>query len=76
MTQGMRKKRSCRNRKRKGNCSLCKIEMKEMSEEDWEDEEQCWKLKQAWLKDFPEVFKEDLGKEDRIDCEPIVVDLV
>ena len=53
-----------------------KIEMKEMSEEDWEDEKQCWELKQAWLKDFPEVFKEDLGKEDRIDCEPIVVDLV
>ena len=25
---------------------------------------------------FPEVFKEDLGKEDRIDCEPIVVDLL
>ena len=50
--------------------------MKEMSEEDWEDEKQCWELKQAWLKDFPEVFKEDLGKEDRIDMEPVVVDLV
>ena len=50
--------------------------MKEMSEEDWEDEKRCWELKQAWLKDFPEVFKEDLGKEDRIDCEPIVEDLV
>ena len=44
-----------------------KIKMKEMSEEDWEDEKQCWELKQAWLKDFPEVFKEDLGKEDRMD---------
>ena len=47
-----------------------------MSEKDWEDEKRCFELKQAWLKDFPEVFKEDLGKEDRIDCEPIVVDLV
>ena len=38
------------------------LEMKEMSEEDWEDEKRCYELKQAWLKDFPEVFKEDLGK--------------
>ena len=50
--------------------------MKEMSEEDWEDEQRCFELKQKWLKDFPEVFKEELRKEDRIDCEPIVVDLV
>ena len=51
------------------------LEKKEMSEEDWEDEQRCFELKQKLLKDFPEVFKE-LGKEDRINCEPIVVDLV
>ena len=52
------------------------LEMKEMSEEDWEDEKRCSDLKKAWLKDFPEVFKEDLGREDRINMEPIVIDLV
>ena len=52
------------------------LEMKEMSEEDWEDKKRCSDLKKAWLKDFPEVFKEDLGREDRINMEPIVIDLV
>ena len=52
------------------------IEFKEMNEQDWEDERKCQELKQAWLRDFPEVFKEDLGKEDRIDMDPVVVDLV
>ena len=52
------------------------IEFKEMNEQDWEDERKCQELKQAWLRDFPEVFKEDLGKEDRIEMEPVVVDLV
>ena len=28
------------------------------------------------MRDFPEVFKEVLGKEDRIDMEPVVVDLI
>ena len=50
-------------------------------EEEWlkqkeEDEKRCNDLKKAWLRDFPEVFKEDLGREDRIDIEPIVIDLV
>ena len=52
------------------------LEMKEMSEEEWEDEKRCSDLKKAWLRDFPEVFKEDLGREDRINIEPIVIDLV
>ena len=47
-----------------------------MSEEEWEDEKRCSDLKKAWLRDFPEVFKEDLGREDRINIEPIVIDLV
>ena len=52
------------------------LEMKEMSEEEWEDEKRCSDLKKSWLKDFPDVFKEDLEKEDRINMEPIVIDLV
>ena len=53
-----------------------RIEFKEVNEQDWEDERKCQQLKQAWLRDFPEVFKEDLGKEDRIDMEPVVVDFI
>ena len=52
------------------------LEMKEMTEDDWEDEKRCNDLKKQWLRDFPDVFKEDLGKEDRIDIEPIKIDLV
>ena len=52
-----------------------RIELKEMNEEEWEDEKRCQELKQVWLRDFPEVFKEDLGKEDRIDMDPVVIDL-
>ena len=52
------------------------LEMKEMSDEDWQDEKRCSDLKKAWMRDFPEVFKEDLGREDRIEMESIVVDLV
>ena len=47
-----------------------------MTDDDWNDEKRCSDLKKAWLRDFPEVFKEDLGREDRIDIEPIVIDLV
>ena len=53
-----------------------RIEFKEVNEQEWEEERKCQQLKQAWLRDFPEVFKEDLGKEDRIDMEPVVVDLI
>ena len=47
-----------------------------MSEEEWEDEKRCSDLKKSWLQDFPDVFKEELGMEDRINMEPIVIDLV
>ena len=40
------------------------------------EERKCQELRKAWLRDFPEVFKEDLEKEDRIDMEPVVVDLI
>ena len=33
-------------------------------------------LKKQWLRDFPDVFKKDLEKEDRLDMAPIKIDLV
>ena len=53
-----------------------RIGFKEVNEQEWEEERRCQDFRKAWLRDFPEVFKEDLGKEDRIDMEPVVVDLI
>ena len=50
--------------------------MKQMGEEDWEEERKCEKLKKQWLKDSSDIFKEDLTKEDSINIEPIKIDLV
>ena len=36
----------------------------------------CEELNKHWLRDFSDIFKEDLTKEDRIDIEPIKIDLV
>ena len=47
----------------------------ENKKEDME-EEKCEALKQSWLKDFSQVFKEDLTIEDRIDMEPVKIKLV
>ena len=43
--------------------------------EDLEDEE-CEALRQSWMKDFSQVFKEDLTIEDRMDMDPVKVQLV
>merc|ERR1712030_33677 len=40
------------------------------------DEEECEAMKQSWLKDFSDVFKEDLTIEDRINMDPVKVTLV
>ena len=53
-----------------------KLEMNELTEDDWEEERKCHELKKQWLGDFRDIFKEDLGKEDRIDIDPIKIDLV
>ena len=53
-----------------------KLEMNQLTEEDWEEERKCEELKKQWLRDFSDIFKEDLGKEDRIDIDPIKIDLV
>ena len=52
------------------------LELKEMNEEEWEDEKACSNLKKSWLRDYPDVFKEDLDMNDCIDMEPVIVDLV
>ena len=44
-------------------------------EED-KEEEKCEELRQAWLEDYQEVFKEDLTIDDRIEMEPVRVGLV
>merc|ERR1711888_392378 len=48
---------------------------KENLKEDLEEEE-CEALKQSWMKDFSQVFKEDLTIEDRINMDPVKVQLV
>merc|ERR1712236_124379 len=40
------------------------------------EEEECEALRQSWMKDFSQVFKEDLTIEDRIDMDPVKVQLV
>merc|ERR1711891_140892 len=40
------------------------------------DEDECEAMKQSWLKDFSQVFKEDLTIEDRINIDPVQVKLV
>ena len=50
--------------------------MKEMNKEEWEDEKACNELREKWLVDYDDVFKEDLEETDRIQMEPVVVDLV
>ena len=49
---------------------------KQVNEKEWEEEKECEEIRKAWLRDYPEVFKEDLSKEDRIDMDPVVVDLI
>ena len=53
-----------------------KLNMNQMGEEDWEEERKCEELKRQWLKDFSDIFKEDLTKEDRLNIDPIKIDLV
>ena len=41
-----------------------------------EYEAKCEAVKQKWLKDFEDIFKEDLSQEDRIDMEPVKATLI
>ena len=40
------------------------------------EEEECEALRHSWMKDFSQVFKEDLTIEDRIEMDPVKVQLV
>ena len=52
------------------------LNIKQMEEDDWEEERKCEELKKKWLKDFSDIFKENLTKEDRLKIPPIKIDLV
>ena len=52
------------------------LELKEMNKEEWEDEKACIELREKGIADYDDVFKEDLDENDRIQMEPVVVDLV
>ena len=41
-----------------------KLEMNQLTEDDWEEESKCEELKKQWLRDFSDIFKENLTKED------------
>merc|ERR1712236_82802 len=46
------------------------------NEKEWEEEERCEEMKQSWLRDFADVFKEDLSQEDQIEMEPVKATLI
>merc|ERR1711984_46445 len=43
------------------------LSFKQVNEEEWKEEKECEEIRKAWLRDYPEVFKDDLSKHDRID---------
>ena len=52
------------------------LNFKQENREEWKEENECKAIKDAWLKDFKNVFKEDLTIEDRIKMDPVKVQLV
>merc|ERR1712105_401067 len=40
------------------------------------EEDECEALRRAWMRDFGQVFKEDLTIEDRIEMDPVKIKLV
>ena len=52
------------------------LSFKQVNEEEWKEEKECEEIRKAWLRDYPQVFKEDLSKEDRIQMDPVVVELI
>ena len=53
-----------------------KLSTRQANKKEWEEERKCQEMRKAWMEDYPEVFKEDLSKDDRIDMDPVVVDLI
>ena len=52
-----------------------KLSFQELEEEDVEENRKCEELRKQWLRDFSDIFKETLSKEDRLDNPPIKIDL-
>ena len=47
-----------------------------MSEEDFETEKLLQKMKERLIKKYSDVFKSELGPEDRIRIDPIKVEMI
>ena len=48
---------------------------KKLELEDFEEGKKCEELKKRWLRDFSDIFKETLTREDRLNIPPIKIDL-
>ena len=53
-----------------------KLNFKKVEEEDFEEGKKCEDLKKRWLRDYADIFKEILTREDRLNIPPIKIDLV
>ena len=53
-----------------------KLNFKKLEEEDYEEGKKCEDLKKRWLRDYADIFKEVLTREDRLNIPPIKIDLV
>ena len=47
------------------------LNVNEIEEEDFEEEKKYEELRKTWLRDFLDIFKENLTKEDRLKIPPI-----
>ena len=52
------------------------MSFKKLEEEDFEEGMKCEEFTKKWLKDFLDIFKETLTREDRLNISPIKIDLV
>ena len=52
------------------------LSFRHVEEEDYEDNEDFAKLRKRLLKDFRDVFKEELGQLDRLNVDPVKIELI
>ena len=53
-----------------------KLNFNKIEEEYYEEERKCEELKKRWLRNYADIFKETLTKEDRLDIPHIQIDLI
>ena len=53
-----------------------KLNFKKLEEEDFEEGKKYEDLKKRWLRDYADIFKEILTREDMLNIPPIKIDLV